>query len=66
MRKYVIWNQTLNQFWKEREDYWNRVDDNDIGHWTNQYYATRYTNLDDVPNYMSNINGDLIMVTILF
>lgn len=33
--KYVIWNKTKDQFWAE--------DEYQRGHWSNRYYATKYT-----------------------
>ncbi len=35
--KYVIWNQTKNQFWSK-----GNMNDPE-GHWSNRYYATKYT-----------------------
>jgi len=35
--KWVIWNKTQDKFWSD-----GNIND-DRGHWTNRYYASKYT-----------------------
>lgn len=59
--KYVIWNQTQNKFW-------NKGNENDQkGHWTNRYYATKYSQ-EEIEKIASQVwfdgSGDVVFAMI--
>lgn len=58
--KYIIWNKTKDKFWSNKGK--------DIkGHWSNRYYATKYTQ-EELEKILSNtwfaFDGDLILAMI--